>query len=109
MELNKSFEGLTLKAISKKQKDGDFIIKGKLEGKVTVECIKCLKRFNKEIDEKIKFKVVKPPYDGLDDEYDIIEMEKFNQLGLLKSEVELIKNDYNVCKECQDREFNKEF
>ena len=110
MYINKSFEGLTLKANSKKQKDGSFIIEGKFEGKVEVECIKCLKVFNKEIDEEIRFKVVKPPYEGFDDEYDIIEMEKFDQMDLLKSEVELIKSDYNVCKKCsKDKEFNKEF
>jgi len=109
LEINKNFEGLTIKATSKKQKDGSFIVEGKLEGKVEVKCIKCLKKFNKEIGEGIKFKVVKPPYDGFDEEYDIIEMEKFDQLELLKSEVELIRNDYNVCKECKDKEFNKEF
>ena len=109
MELNKSFEGLTFKANSKKQKDGSFVIDGKIEGKVEVECIKCLKRFNKEVDEKIKFKIVKPPYYGFDNEYDIIEMEKFDQKELLKSEVELIKSDYNVCRECKNKEFNKEF
>ena len=108
MEINKSFEGLDLIAVSKK-KDGNFIIEGKLEGKVEVECIKCLKKFDKEINEEVKFKVVKPPYEGFDEEYDIIEMEKFDQLELLKSEVELIKNDYNVCKECQNKEFNQEF
>ena len=109
MELNKSFEGLTLRATSKKQKDASFIIEGKFEGKVEVECIKCLKKFNKEIDEEVKFKVVKPPYSGFDEEYDVIEMEKFDQVELLKSEVELIRNDYNVCKDCKDKEFNKKF
>jgi len=109
LELNTSFEGLTLKANSKKQKDGSFIIEGKFEGIVEVECIKCLNKFNKKIDEKVKFKIVKPPYEGFDEEYDIIEMEKFDQLELLKSEVELIRNDYNVCKDCENREFNKEF
>lgn len=109
MNINKTFEGLTLKANSQKQKDGSFIIDGKFEGSVEVECIKCLKKFKKEIDEKIKFKIVKPPYSGFDEEYDIIEMENFDLLDLLKSEIELIKNDYNVCKECRDKEFNKEF
>ena len=109
MEINKTFEGLTLTAISKKEKDGSFIVNGKLQGKVEVECVKCLKRFNKEVNEEVKFKIVKPPYDGFDEEYDIIEMEKFDQKELLKSEVELIRNDYNVCKDCKDKEFNKEF
>ena len=109
MEINKSFQGLELKAQSTKLKDGTFIIEGKLQGSVEVECIKCLKTFNKEINEDVKFKIVKPPYKGFDEEYDIIEMEKFDPIEILKSEVESIKNDYNICDTCKSQEFNKEF
>jgi len=109
LEINKNFHGLELKAQSKKLKDGTFIVEGKLFGNVEVECIKCLKTFKKEIDEDVKFKIVKPPYKGFDEEYDIIEMEKFDPVLLLESEAELIKNDYNVCDKCQKEEFNKEF
>ncbi|ACM93584.1 conserved hypothetical protein [Nautilia profundicola AmH] len=109
MEINKSFQGLELKAKSNKLKDGTFIIEGKLQGNVEVECIKCLKTFNREVNEDVKFKIVKPPYKGFDEEYDIIEMEKFDPTELLKSEVESIKNDYNICNECKTEEFNKEF
>jgi len=109
LEINKSFQGLELKAKSNKLKDGTFIIEGKLQGNVEVECIKCLKTFNREVNEDVKFKIVKPPYKGFDEEYDIIEMEKFDPTELLKSEVESIKNDYNICNECKTEEFNKEF
>jgi len=109
LEINKSFQGLSLIGESQKLKDGTFIIKGKLQGNVEVECVKCLKVFEKNIEEEIKFKIVKPPYKGFDEEYDIIEMEKFEPLEILKSEVELIKSDYNICKECEQKEFNKEF
>jgi uncharacterized metal-binding protein YceD (DUF177 family) len=109
LEINKSFQGLELKAQSTKLKDGTFIIEGKLQGSVEVECIKCLKTFNKEINEDVKFKIVKPPYKGFDEEYDIIEMEKFDPIEILKSEVESIKNDYNICDTCKSQEFNKEF
>jgi len=109
LQINKNFESLSLKGESTKLKDGTFIIKGTLEGKVEVECIKCLKTFNKEIKEGVKFKIVKPPYAGFDEEYDIIEMEKFDIVEILKSEVEAIKNDYNICDVCKTQEFNKEF
>ena len=109
MEINKSFQGLELKAESSKLKDGTFIIEGKFRGSVEVECIKCLKTFNKKINEDVKFKIVKPPYKGFDEEYDIIEMEKFDPIEILKSEVESIKNDYNICDKCKTQEFNKEF
>ena len=109
MEINKNFQGLELKAESSKLKDGTFIVEGKLRGSVEVECIKCLETFKRQINEDVKFKIVKPPFKGFDEEYDIIEMEKFDPLELLKSEIESIKNDYNICDKCKQKEFNKEF
>jgi uncharacterized metal-binding protein YceD (DUF177 family) len=109
LNVNKTLEGLTLKAESTKLKDGTFLVEGKLEGDVEVECIKCLKPFKKHIEENVKFKIVKPPYKGFDEEYDVIEMEKYDSEEILKSELESIKNDYNVCNECNSQEFNKEF
>ena len=109
MKIEKSIDNLTLIANSEKLKDGSIIIKGKLSGKVNVECVKCLKNFEKEINEEINFKVVKPPYNGFDENYDIIEQEKFDIEEILKSEIESIKSDYNICNECQNEEFNKEF
>ena len=110
MQINKTLKGLTLNAISTKTKDGNYIITGKLEGDVEVECVKCLEPFKRHIDEEVKFKVVKPPYEGFDEEYDIIEQEKLNIDEIIESELESIKNDFsNICKNCQDEEFNKEF
>jgi len=109
LNINKTLEGLTLSANSTKLKDGTFLIEGKLEGDVEVECIKCLKPFKKHIEENVKFKIVKPPYKGFDEEYDVIEMEKYDSEEILKSEIESIKNDYNICNKCKTQEFNKEF
>ena len=110
MEIKKEKEGLILKADSTKTKDGEYIITGKISGDIKVECVKCLKPFLKHIDEDIKFKVVKPPYNGFDEEYDIIEQEKLNIDEILESEIESIKNDFsNICKSCEKEEFNKEF
>ncbi len=110
MEINKTLEGLNLTAQSIKTKNGEYIITGKLNGDIEVECVKCLKPFKKHIDEDIKFKVVKPPYEGFDQEYDIIEQEKFDIEEILKSEIESIKNDFlNICESCEKEEFNKEF
>ncbi|WP_456470763.1 YceD family protein [Caminibacter sp.] len=109
MNVNKTLNGLTLKGESEKNKDGSIVINGKLEGMVEVECVKCLKPFKKEINEEVKFKVVKPPYEGFDEEYDIIEQEKYDLEEILKSEIESIKNDYNICDECKNEEFNKNF
>jgi len=109
LKVDKSFEGLNLKGESIKDKEGNITIEGKLSGEVEVECVKCLKSFKRKIDEDVKFKVVKPPYEGFDAEYDIIEQEKYNIEEILQSEVESIKNDYNICQDCEEDEFNKEF
>jgi len=103
----KEIDGLKLIGSSKKEKDF-ILIDGKLQGFVEVECIKCLNSFKKEIDEEVHFKIVKPPFSGFDEKYDIIEQESFSLEELLKSEIESIKQDYNVCDNCQE-EFNKEF
>ncbi len=109
MKIDKKFDKLALKGESIKQKDGSIVIDGYFEGEVEVECIKCLQNFSKNIKEDVKFKIVKPPYNGFDEEYDIIEQEKPDIEAIIKSEIESIKNDYNVCPECRDKEFNKEF
>jgi len=107
LKIEKELEGLKL--IGESTKRGEiFFIEGRLIGEVEVECVKCLEKFNKKIDEKVKFKIVKPPYEGFDDEYDIIEQENFSIEELLKSEIEMIRSDYNICKNCEG-EFNKEF
>jgi len=110
LEINKSLDGLTLKAESSKNKQGEYIITGKIEGDIEVECVKCLKPFSKHIEEDVKFKIVKPPFNGFDEEYDIIEQEKLDIDEILKSEIESIKADFsNICESCKNKEFNQEF
>jgi len=110
LNIKKTINGLTLSGTSEKTKDGSYILKGKITGDIEVECVKCLKPFKKHIDEEINFKIVKPPYEGFDENYDIIEQEKLDIDEILKSEIESIKNDFsNICEECKDKEFDKEF
>jgi len=109
LNIKKTVDNLTLNAESNKLKDGSIVIKGTISGKVNVECVKCLNEFEKEINEEVNFKVVKPPYNGFDENYDIIEQEKLDIEEILKSEIESIKSDYNICPKCQNEEFNKEF
>ena len=109
MKVEKRVDNLTLIGTNEKVKDG-FILKGKITGEVEVECVKCLKPFKRKIDEEINFKIVKPPYEGFDEKYDVIEQEKLDIEEILKSEIESIKNDFsNICEECKNKEFDKEF
>ena len=50
MKVKKTFENLTLEGESIKNKDGSIVITGKLSGSVKVECVKCLKEFDKKIE-----------------------------------------------------------
>ena len=109
MKIEKTIEGLTLRGESIKNKD-NFIITGTLEGDVEVECVKCLKPFTKHIKEDLKLKVVKPPFNGFDEEYDIIEQEKLDIDEIIKSEIESIRSDFsNICKDCENKELDEEF
>ena len=109
MNIQKTFENLTLNGVSEKRGD-EYFITGTLKGDVEVECVKCLTPFKKKIKEDIKFRIVKPPFSGFDENYDIIEQEKLNIEEILQSEVESIKNSFdNICAKCKKEEFNKEF
>ena len=109
MNIHKTFENLTLNGISEKRND-EYFITGTLEGDVEVECVKCLTTFKKQIKEDIKFRIVKPPFNGFDENYDIIEQKKLNIEEILQSEVESVKNSFdNICDKCKKEEFNKEF
>ena len=110
MKIEKEINGLKLIGESQKVNKDEYILTGKLSGDLEVECVKCLKPFKKHIEEDIKFKIVKPPFDGFDEEYDIIEQEKFNIDEIIKSEIESIKSDFfNVCENCKNKEFDEEF
>ena len=99
MKIEKSIDGLSINAKSTKLKDNTFLLEGVLKGSVEVECVKCLKTFKKEINENIKFKIVPPPYKGFDEEYDVIEMEKFDVKELLKSEASEKLLDFDKVKQ----------
>jgi uncharacterized metal-binding protein YceD (DUF177 family) len=108
LNIEKKYKDIQFTGTSKKEGD-IYLVEGKIKGFVEVECVKCLNTFKKEIDEDVKFKVVKPPYSGFDEEYDVIEQEKFDLDEILQSEIESAKLDYNVCEKCKKEEFNKEF
>jgi len=110
LQIEKTVDNVTLKGESKKINKDEFIITGKIEGNLEVECVKCLKHFTKHIEEEVNFKIVKPPFNGFDEKYDIIEQEKLDIDEIIKSEIESIRNDFsNICKECQNKEFDEEF
>jgi len=80
-----------------------ILLKAKLSGKINTNCDVCADEFNLDVNEDISFYLHSGIYESnnevlldvvecLDDTADLQE--------LLNSEIELIKSDYNTCKNC---------
>lgn len=108
MKREECFQGLCFSGEVEKKRDGIYL-EGVLKGKVEVECIRCLSPFLRPVEEEVKFKVVKPPHSELEEEFDIFEMENFDLKEILRSEVESLRSDYNICPKCEGREIDLEF
>ena len=80
-----------------------ILLKADLNGSVVTQCSRCGEDFNLSVDEKVEFFISDGLYDG--DDIDIDVVESFNSIAdideLLVSEIELIKSDYNSCKNCE--------
>ena len=81
------------------------MLEADLKGSVETECNICGEEFELPLDEKIKFFIS----DGLykdDASIDLDVVESFDSFAdideLLNSEIELIKSDYNSCKNCKN-------
>ena len=82
-----------------------ILLKAKLSGEINTDCNVCADEFELDVDEEIEFylhsgiyksenEVLLDVVECLDDTADLQE--------LLNSEIELIKSDYNTCKNCKD-------
>lgn len=85
-------------------------VDAKFSGNCDVECCKCGKSFNIELDEKLNLLLSDGIYESNNDEDDekiIIEVEDhivdFEEI--LQSEIESLRSEYYICDDCTDREF----
>jgi len=81
-----------------------ILLKAKLSGNISVDCNVCADNFDLDIDEDIQFYLHSGIYSGSHDELlDVVEcLDDTADLGeILNSEIELIKSDYNTCKNCK--------
>ncbi len=78
----------------------------KLQGQVSVECSRCGKEFELDVDEKLDLKLSDGVYRGFDEEVDVIEFYdgSIDMQQLIDSEEASIQLDYNICKECKEGE-----
>jgi len=107
-EFNTSYENLALNGIFYKENPHLVKLNSSLKGEVEVSCIKCLENFVREVDEELNLILTDRVFDGFDEQYDVIEIENsfidFDEI--LKSEIESIKSDYNVCDKCKNSEID---
>ncbi len=95
--------GVSFKGSFKKLSNSLVAVELQASGKVLVDCDKCAKAIDLQIDEKIELKV----YDGFfkdeNEDLDVIEcfdsIIDFNQIA--KSEIEAIMCDYHYCINCK--------
>jgi uncharacterized metal-binding protein YceD (DUF177 family) len=75
----------------------------KLVGELSLVCDRCLEVFTINVDENIEFILSDGEYKG-NDSLDVIEFYdgKIDLESLLDSEIQSLKNDYHLCKSCQD-------
>jgi len=81
-----------------------ILLKAKLSGNISVDCNICAGNFDLDIAEDIEFYLHSGIYSGLHDELlDVVEcLDDIADLSeILNSEIELIKSDYNTCKNCK--------
>jgi len=82
-----------------------------LNGKVEVECVKCLQHFTKKIEEKLKLIITDRVYNGFDNEYDVIEINSnfIDFDDIITSEIESEKLEYNnICEKCKESNLDLE-
>jgi uncharacterized metal-binding protein YceD (DUF177 family) len=76
-------------------------------GRYNVECCKCGKEIELELDEKVDLLVSDGIYSSKEDEDSIvIEVEDhiINFDDILNSELESLRSEYHICKECENNE-----
>lgn len=79
-----------------------------LTGSIDLDCDLCAEEFTLPLDENIDFFISNGVYNGMNEEYDVVETidGNINLEELLDSEIELIKSGYHSCENCKQEERN---
>ncbi len=82
-----------------------ILLKAKLSGKIYTDCNLCANEFELDVDEEIEFYLHSGIYKRQNEMLlDVVEcLDSIVDLQeILNLEIELIKSDYNTCKNCKD-------
>ena len=96
-------DGVSFKGGFKKLSASLVAIELQMNGKILVDCAKCAKTIELDIDEKIELKVCDGFFEDENEELNVVEcldsIIDFDQIA--KSEIEVIKSDYHYCINCK--------
>jgi uncharacterized metal-binding protein YceD (DUF177 family) len=99
--------GITFKGVVEFQKRNLIVLNANILGNLEIDCDVCAKSFDIMLDEKVNLLLSDGVYEGEDDTLDVVEIFESNGQTfidfeeILHSEIEIIKNDYYKCDECQ--------
>ena len=84
------------------------LLQATITGSLDLDCYLCSAEFVLPLDENIEFLISDGVYNGLNEEYDVVESfdGNINLEELLDSEIELIKSGYYSCENCKQEERN---
>jgi uncharacterized metal-binding protein YceD (DUF177 family) len=100
-EFEVSSEGVTLKGTLTLKRRELVLMEARLSGNLNLPCDICAEPFDTVLDEEVSILLSDGVFEGLDDDYDVVEMQGSIDLDeLLHSEIELIRSDYHSCGSC---------
>lgn len=82
-------------------------ISAAIEGPFVVECCKCAKQIDLQLNEKVDLLVSDGVYSSSEDEEDIVIEVQDHIISfddILNSELESIRSEYHICEECEKNE-----
>ena len=106
-EFNIDLEGVTLKGEVSFRERNLALLKAELNGEIELTCDICAEDFATMLHEKIELLISNGVYKGFNETYDVVEIDEDLDLNeFLRSEIELVKNDYHSCNNCKNNERN---
>jgi hypothetical protein len=105
LDFEETSDEITFKGCLQYDANKLILLKAKLSGKINTDCNICADEFDLDVNEDIEFYLHSGIYSADSDTLlDVVECldDTADLQDILKAEVELIKSDYNTCKNCKN-------
>ena len=105
LDFDEKFDEITFKGYLQYDTNKLILLKAKLSGKIITDCNVCADEFELDINEEINFYLHSGIYKHENEILlDVVECfdDTVDLQDILNSELELIKSDYNTCKNCKN-------